>query len=147
MRHGLGPFDIEGTWVRLAQLWRWETAPAVSEDDDWMQLGVYAITQDDEVAGPPPTMFLQLAVSRAGVMAGMFFDQTSDESMETEGAIDKKSQRTAWVGKGQQWPIMETGISNLTEEAAPALVHFEDGQTQQVLLVRLEDPKGETATQ
>ena len=37
---------------------------------------------------------------------------------------------------------METGISNLTEEASPALVHFEDGQTQQVLLVRMEDPEG-----
>jgi hypothetical protein len=124
-----------------------EAAPAVSEDDEWMQLGVYAITQDGEASGAPPTMFLQLAVSKTGVIAGMFFDQTSDESMEIEGAIDKKSQRTAWVGKGMKWPIMETGISNLTEEAAPALVHFEDGQTQQVLLVRLDDPKGEAATQ
>jgi len=37
---------------------------------------------------------------------------------------------------------METGIFKLTEEAAPALLHFEDGQTQQVLLVRLENPEG-----
>ena len=37
---------------------------------------------------------------------------------------------------------METGVSNLTEESAPALVHFEDGQTQQVLLVRLDEPEG-----
>jgi hypothetical protein len=36
---------------------------------------------------------------------------------------------------------METGIVNLTEDTAPALVHFEDGQTQQWLLVRLEEPK------
>ena len=106
-----------------------------------MQLGVFAVTQDGEAKGPPPTMFVQLAVSKTGIIAGTFFDQTTEESMEVEGAVDKKSQRTAWVGKGKQWPVMETGISNLTEDAAPALVHFEDGQTQQVLLVRVEEPK------
>jgi len=36
---------------------------------------------------------------------------------------------------------METGIYNLTKDDAPALLHFEDGQTQQWLLVRLDDPK------
>ena len=41
---------------------------------------------------------------------------------------------------GKTRPIMETGIVNLTENTAPALVHFEDGQTQQWLMVRLEEP-------
>ena len=41
--------------------------------------------------------------------------------------------------------ILETGISNLTKDTAPALVHFEDGQTQQWLLVRLEEPEGQSA--
>ncbi len=36
---------------------------------------------------------------------------------------------------------MEVGIFNLTKDTAPALVHFADGQTQQALLVRLEEPK------
>jgi hypothetical protein len=36
---------------------------------------------------------------------------------------------------------METGIYNLTKDTAPALVHFADGQTQQWLLVRLDEPK------
>lgn len=35
---------------------------------------------------------------------------------------------------------METGIYNLTQDTAPMLVHFEDGQTQQMRLVRLEEP-------
>jgi hypothetical protein len=42
---------------------------------------------------------------------------------------------------------METGIANLTKDTAPVLVHFEDGQTQQWLLVRLEEPEGEAATE
>jgi len=36
---------------------------------------------------------------------------------------------------------MEAGIFNLTNDSAPALLHFADGQTQQWLLVRLEEPK------
>lgn len=35
---------------------------------------------------------------------------------------------------------METGINNLTQDTAPALVHFAGGQTQQWLMVRLEEP-------
>jgi hypothetical protein len=36
---------------------------------------------------------------------------------------------------------MEVGIGNLTKDTAPALVHFPDGSTQQVLLVRVEKPQ------
>jgi hypothetical protein len=54
---------------------------------------------------------------------------------------DKKSQRAAWTVKGQTRPIVECGISNLTQDTTPTLVHFADGTTQQWLLVRLEEPK------
>jgi len=37
---------------------------------------------------------------------------------------------------------MESGIANLTRGACPALVHFPDNTTQQLLLVRLEQPGG-----
>jgi hypothetical protein len=40
---------------------------------------------------------------------------------------------------------METGIYNLTKNETPALLHFADGQTQQWLLVRIDDPKKEEA--
>ena len=39
---------------------------------------------------------------------------------------------------GKQFPVMETGIYNLTQDTAAALIHFADGQTQQCLLVRLD---------
>ncbi|MCE9553522.1 MAG: hypothetical protein K8T91_09130 [Planctomycetes bacterium] len=38
--------------------------------------------------------------------------------------------------------MFETGIYNLTQDTAPILVHFEDGQTQQRLLVRVNKPAG-----
>jgi hypothetical protein len=108
-----------------------------------MLLGVFAITQDGEATGPPPTLFFQLVVSKDGVIDGTFYDQAAESSQQIEGAVDGESQRAAWVGKDKQWPIVETGISNLTEDAAPALAHFEDGTIQQVLLVRVDDPEGE----
>ncbi|OUT60364.1 MAG: hypothetical protein CBB71_07415 [Rhodopirellula sp. TMED11] len=120
------------------------SAPEAQDNEEWLTLGVFAVTQDGETSGPPPTMFVQLAVSKTGIIAGTFYNQSTDKSVEIEGAVDQKSQRAAWVGKGQERPLMETGINNLTEDAAPALIHFEDGQTEQVLLVRLEDPEGES---
>ena len=55
--------------------------------------------------------------------------------------VDKDNQRAAWGVEGKQRPILETGISNLTQDTSPAQIHFADGQTQQWLLVRLEDPQ------
>jgi hypothetical protein len=122
------------------------SAPEVDEAIEWMSLGVFAITQDGEESGAPPTFFVQLAVNKQGIVAGTFQNTATEESQPVEGMIDQKSQRTAWSIEGKQWPIMETGISNLTEDTAPALVHFEDGQTQQWLLVRLDEPEGEAAS-
>jgi hypothetical protein len=51
------------------------------------------------------------------------------------------------VPKGKETPIMETGLSNLTQDTTPALLHFADGSTQQWLMVRLEQPKDGSATQ
>jgi hypothetical protein len=120
------------------------TTPAEVTPDkaDWMPLGVFAITQDGQASGPPPTMFAQLAVSKTGSIAGTFSNTAAGNETQTiEGMVDNKSQRAAWVLAGKKRPIMETGIFNLTKDTAPALVHFEDGQTQQWLLVRLEEPK------
>jgi hypothetical protein len=123
-----------------------QLAQAVPEDVDtekveWMPLGVFALTQDGEASGPEPTIFLQLAVSKQGIIAGTVQNKATDNAFEVEGTIDQKSQRAAWGPVGKSWPIMETGINNLTQDSAPALLHFEDGQTQQWLLVRLDEQK------
>jgi hypothetical protein len=123
-----------------------ESAPEVNDEIEWMPLGVFAVTQDDEKSGPPPTLFLQLAVNKQGVIGGTFQNTSTEKSETIEGMIDQKSQRSAWTITGKKWPVMETGISNLTQDTAPALMHFESGETQQWLLVRLEEPKEEAAT-
>ena len=107
---------------------------------DWMPLGVFALTPDGQASGPDPTLFLQLAISKEGIISGTLNNSATEQTQTIEGMADKTSQRCAWTVAGKSRPIMETGISNLTEDTAPALVHFEDGQTQQWLMVRLEEP-------
>jgi hypothetical protein len=107
---------------------------------DWMPLGVFAVTQDGQSTAADPTMFLQLTVSKQGIIAGTFQNTASDTVKSIEGMVDKQTQRAAWTVVGQTRPIMETGIGNLTEDTAAVLVHFADGSTQQWLLVRLEAP-------
>lgn len=116
-----------------------ETKPAA---EDWMPLGVFAITQDGEPTGADPTMFLQLAVSKQGVISGTFQNTATNSVQAIEGMVDKQTQRAAWTVAGESRPLMETGIVNLTQDATAALVHFPDDTTQQMLLVRLEKPGG-----
>jgi hypothetical protein len=119
------------------------SAEEPGDDSEWLPLGVFALVQDGQASGPPPTIFLQLTVSKEGVIAGTVTNTETDGVKVIEGAVDKKTQRSAWVIQGKDSPIMETGIANLTKDEAPALLHFADGQTQQWLLVRLEEPESE----
>jgi hypothetical protein len=112
-----------------------------TKNPDWMPLGVFAITQDGQASGPTPTMFLQLNVSKEGIIAGAFQNTATNTTQPIEGMVDKQSQRAAWVISGKTRPLMEVGVFNLTKDSAPALLHFADGQTQQWLLVRLEESK------
>lgn len=118
------------------------SAPDAGDSAEWMPLGVFALTQDGQSASSDePTIFLQLVVSKEGVINGTVQNTASNETQEIEGAVDKESQRAAWVVSGKTSPILETGIYNLTKDDAPALLHFSDGQTQQWLMVRLDEPK------
>jgi hypothetical protein len=117
------------------------TDPATApQQGDWLPLGVFALTQDGQASGAEPTLYMQLAISKQGVIAGTLKNTATGKVDTLEGMTDKKTQRVAWTIAGQQRPIMETGLSNLTQDASPALIHFADGQTQQWLMVRLPEP-------
>ena len=81
------------------------------------------------------------------MIAGTYNNSSTNESQEIAGVVDKKTQRTAWTVGGDEWPVMEAGISSLTEDETPALIHFADGQTQKWLMVRLEDPESDASQQ
>jgi hypothetical protein len=118
------------------------TAPtAAREKGEWLPLGVFAITQDGQASGAEPTLYMQLAISKQGAISGTLKNTASGKVDTLEGMADQKSQRVAWTIAGQQRPVMETGLSNLTQDTSPALIHFADGQTQQSLMVRIPEPK------
>jgi hypothetical protein len=115
--------------------------------EDWMPLGVFAVTQDGEAADDDPTMFLQLAVSKQGIIAGTFQNTTTGTVKPVQGMVDKETQRVAWTAVDEPRPLMETGLGNLTQDTAGVLVHFDNGDTQQWLLSRIDQPKeGGTTT-
>jgi hypothetical protein len=115
-----------------------ETPP--TEPDQWLPLGVFAVTQDGQSNGEQPGLYVQLAVDKQGAIGGTQKHMATGKIDTLSGSVDKQSQRAAWGVKGKPFPIIETGLYNLTQDSAPALIHFADGQTQQWLLVRLEKP-------
>lgn len=121
-----------------------QSVPADVQPDnvEWLPLGVFAVCQDDgQETGPEPTIFLQLAISREGIIAGSVQNEATGNAFEVEGMIDQESQRAAWGPVGENWPIMEAGMANLTDDELPALLHFDGGESQQWLLVRLDEPQ------
>ncbi|RIK63990.1 MAG: hypothetical protein DCC65_15040 [Planctomycetota bacterium] len=108
--------------------------------DNWMALGVFGVSRvDDDSASP--RYFLQLAVSKDGYIAGTCYDSINDQTMPITGSVDKTSQRAAWKVADKADVVMETGIFNLTQENATALVHFGKDKTEERLLVRMPPPK------
>ena len=112
-----------------------------TDKGEWLPLGVFALTQDGQASGDQPSIYMQLAINKQGVITGTLKNTLANKTQQLEGMADKMSQRVAWVASGQERPIAETGLSNLTQDTAPVLIHFADGQTQQWLMVRIPEPK------
>jgi hypothetical protein len=55
--------------------------------------------------------------------------------------VDPKSQRAAWTIGKKTDRVFEAGISNLTADQCPVLIHIGKDKTQQWLLVRQEQAK------
>jgi hypothetical protein len=118
-----------------------ESAPEVAntEEMEWLPLGVFAITQDKN-PDAVPNMFMQLALSKEGILAGTYQNKSTGQTESLEGMVDQKTQRAAWTIAGKNTPIMETGLANLTMNETRMLLHFADGRTQEWLMVHVENP-------
>ena len=109
------------------------------ESADWMSLGVFALSKDS-VTAETPTIYVQLAISKEGAIAGTYYDSASNVTQPIQGIVDESTQRASWrVTDRTDTPIMETGLYNLTESQTPVRALFPDGTTQEWLMVRLEE--------
>ena len=103
------------------------------------------MTQDGQASGPEPSLYMQLAVSKEGYIAGTLMNEETESVRSVEGMVDKDTQRAAWKfidGKNAEM-IMETGIYDLTEDQCTALVHHGAEQSQAIVMVRLDPPPEE----
>lgn len=115
----------------------------VASDTKWMPLGVFAVSDGTQTTA---TDFFQLAVDKQGAIRGNYIDTSSQETKVVEGAVDKKTQRAAWIIDDDKDTVYETGIYNLTKDETPILVHLPGDKTEQLLLIRLEDKKAKSAS-
>jgi hypothetical protein len=125
---------------QVAQVANSVPADAGGEDTEWLPLGVFALIEQEQ---EDPTMYLQLAVTAEGVIGGSYTNTVTDSVENVQGMVDKKTQRAAWTIGDKPDTVLETGIYNLTQEETAVLVHFGTEQTQQWLMVRLEEPPAE----
>jgi hypothetical protein len=115
-------------------------AKTSEKQDDWQSLGVFALVQGDEKTS---YNFFQLAIDKDGIIRGNYYNALNDATELLQGSVDNTTQRAAWnVGK-KKFPVYEAGIANLTREETSVLVHFGKDRSQQLTLVRVEQPKEE----
>lgn len=107
------------------------------EQEEWLPLGVFVMIQGEQVNGND---LFQLAVNKAGVIRGNYYNTITDTALPVYGSVDHKTQRAAWTIGERQEPVFEAGVANLTKSQTTMLVHFRDGRTQQWILVRIESP-------
>lgn len=116
---------------------------AAAEAAEWMSLGTWAVTTDEQDL--EPTQIIQLAVNKDGVVSGTLYNTQTDQAQTIEGRVDKETQRLAFRLGESENVVVETGLYNLTLDEAPALVHFGADRTETYLLVRLEQPEDGSA--
>jgi hypothetical protein len=106
--------------------------------EEWKAVGVFALVQGDEKTS---NNVFQIAMNKDGILRGNYYDGLMDTTTPIYGSVDKKTQRAAWTIGKKNDRVFEAGIYNLTQGEAPLLVHIGDDRTQQMLLVRVEQPK------
>ena len=122
-----------------AQLLQQKVDAQEADKLEWLPLGVFALCKSES---GDPTMFLQLAISREGIVAGSFANTTNNENLSVQGGADRESARLAVTIGDQQDVVIETGLYNVTEQQSGAMVHYQDGTRENWLLVKMPDPQG-----
>ena len=104
----------------------------------WQPLGVFAMVDRDQTSSDDA---FQLAVNPQGLLRGNYHNLKDNTVTPLSGSVDPKTQRAAWTIGGDQTPVYEVGIANLTKDEAPMLLHQGgDSPPRQFGLIRLQQP-------
>jgi hypothetical protein len=114
-------------------------AAQVTATEEWQPLGVFGLCKGDDQKAE---RVIQLAINRDGVLRGNYYDAVADHSLQVYGAVDLRTQRAAWSVGDKKTIVFETGLGNLTQDQTTLLVHYGRERTDEMILVRLEQPAG-----
>jgi hypothetical protein len=112
---------------------------APTDPKDWTPLGTFSVATTAE--DNKPTRVAQLAVNKAGLVSGTWYNAATDKAYTIQGRVDKDTQRLAFTIGDNHDLVLETGMYNLTQQEAPVLAHLGPDQTANYLFVRLPEPK------
>jgi hypothetical protein len=136
---GAADFAANAIAIAAAGVQAMSAPPAQREKMEWQPLGVFALSHE---AKGTPTMFVQLAVDKNGIIAGTYFNSSTETTQAVQGAVERTSARAAWSVADHKDTVLEAGVLNLTQDELPVLVHFGTDQSQRWLLTRMFPPKG-----
>jgi hypothetical protein len=108
-----------------------------SDDDEFRGLGSFGMVQGDQKSAQD---IFQLALNKAGVLRGNYYNALTDTTAPVYGKLDKKSQRVVWTVGDKKNVVFEAGLNNLTKEETTAVIHYGKEKTVQMTLVRLNKP-------
>lgn len=108
-----------------------------SSKEQWLPVGVYALVQGNE--STKAQMLMQISVSKSGQISGSYYNVLSGNSQPLSGSLDKQTQKVAWTVAGNQKAVFQTDLQGLTQPETPVLVHYGQGETEQMTLVRMPD--------
>lgn len=100
----------------------------------WLPLGVFEAIPSGKTSSP---MLLQLAVNKAGIIRGNYFDPPAKNMQLIQGSLDKDTGRAAWIVADKKNIIFDCVLYNLTKRETPVLVHMGKDKAEQWVLVRL----------
>jgi hypothetical protein len=118
----------------IAQSGERANIPRDSAPGSWLPLGVFQAIPSGATSGK---MLFQLAVNKAGIIRGNYFDPPAKNMQLIQGAVDTGTERATWVVADRKNIIFDCVIYNLTKSETPVLVHMGADKAEQWVLVRL----------
>lgn len=120
--------------------------PANPEDrqaGEWLPLGVFGLV---DATGRTTPMVLQLAISRAGILAGTYFNADSDATQQLTGQLNPTTQVVSWTVSDNPTVVFETQLVGLTQTQSDVAIRFGSDVSETWHLVRLDAPSKATST-
>jgi hypothetical protein len=114
-------------------------AQASSNGGEWLPLGVFEAIRGDAKSS---SMLFQLAVNKSGVIRGNYFDPADKNVQQVQGAVDKETQRVAWVVADKKSVVFDCVLYDLSLAETAVLVHLGPDKNEQWTFVRLAQPAG-----